>query len=95
VADEGCILCRIDTGKPAVKKIYEDDLVYAMDMPEESEYHRAPVHFMVIPHKHVPSALQMTPDDAELGGGRAGVGELQTATELDPRSQKRRGQSTR
>jgi histidine triad (HIT) family protein len=68
VADEGCILCRIDTGKPAVKKIYEDDLVYAMDMPEDSEFHRAPVHFMVIPHKHVPSALQMTLDDAKLGG---------------------------
>jgi histidine triad (HIT) family protein len=68
VAEDGCILCAIDCGKPAVKKLYDDDLVYAIDMPEDSEFHRAPVHFMVVPHKHVPSALQMTTDEAELGG---------------------------
>lgn len=64
---EDCLFCRI--GKSAkAQKIYEDDLVYAVDMPEDSQWHRAPVHFMVIPHKHVPSALEMTDDDASVAG---------------------------
>lgn len=66
--DERCILCAIDQGKVDVKKIYDDDLVFAMDMPEDSEFHLAPVHFMVIPHKHVKSALHFTSDDAEAAG---------------------------
>jgi histidine triad (HIT) family protein len=66
--DDDCILCGIDRGKPAVKKIFEDDLVYAMDMPVDSEWHRAPVHFMVIPHKHVKSALEFSDDDALTAG---------------------------
>lgn len=68
MAEDGCILCAIDAGKPAVAKVFEDDLVYVIDVPKDVPYHRAPVHFMVIPHKHVPSALQMTADDAELAG---------------------------
>jgi diadenosine tetraphosphate (Ap4A) HIT family hydrolase len=67
VADD-CLFCAIDAGKPAVAKVFEDDLVYVIDVPEDVPYHRAPVHFMVIPHKHVPSALHLTPDDTELGG---------------------------
>jgi len=66
--DDDCILCGIDQGKPAVKKIYDDDLVYAMDMPEDSQWYLGPVHFMVIPHKHVKSALHFTPEDAETAG---------------------------
>ena len=41
--NEPCILCGIRDGKPAVRKLYEDDLVYAIDMPEDSPYYRAPV----------------------------------------------------
>ena len=66
---ERCILCAIDQGKiAAVKKIYDDDLVFAMDMPEDSEFFLGPVHFMVVPHKHVKSALHMTADDDETAG---------------------------
>jgi diadenosine tetraphosphate (Ap4A) HIT family hydrolase len=46
---ERCILCGIREGRPAVAKLYEDDLVFAMDMPSDSAYHLGPVHFMVIP----------------------------------------------
>ena len=64
--DERCILCAIDEGKiAAIPKIFDDDLVFAMDVPKESEFLRAPVHFMVVPHKHVKSALEFTAADAE------------------------------
>lgn len=66
--EERCILCGIDEGKVATKKIYDDDLVFAIDMPEDSQWHLAPVHFMVVPHKHVPSALQMTAEDTQTAG---------------------------
>lgn len=70
MSDDGerCILCAIDSGKTKITKIYNDDLVFAMDVPEDSEFHRAPVHFMVIPHKHVKSALHFTAEDSETAG---------------------------
>lgn len=67
MADD-CILCSIDNGKTPAKKIYDDDLVYVIDMPEDSQWHRAPVHFMVIPHQHIKSAAEMTDDDAPAAG---------------------------
>jgi histidine triad (HIT) family protein len=66
--DEECLFCAIDAGHPPLPKLYDDDLVYAIDVPESTSYHRAPVHFMVIPHKHVKNALHMTADDAALAG---------------------------
>lgn len=63
-----CLFCGIRDGNPAVPKLHADDLVYAIDIPADSPYHRAPVHFMVIPNKHVPSALQMTDADSALAG---------------------------
>lgn len=63
-----CLLCGISAGKPRLEKLYEDDLVYAIDMPVDSKWHLAPVHFMVIPHRHVKSALEMTDDDAAVAG---------------------------
>jgi len=68
VADASCILCDIRDGKVPAKKLYEDDLVYAINMPRDSEWHRAPVHFMVIPNRHVRSALDMTEEDAPIAG---------------------------
>ena len=67
VADD-CLFCGIRDGNPAAPKLHEDDLVYAIDVPEASPYHRAPVHFMVIPNRHVESALYLTDDDAALSG---------------------------
>lgn len=66
--DAKCLFCGIDEGKIAVKKIYDDDLVYAMDFPPENDHFLPPVHFMVIPHKHVQSALHMTDADADVAG---------------------------
>lgn len=65
---ERCILCGIRDGRPAVVKLYEDDLVFAMDMPSDSPYYLGPVHFMVIPNEHVESALFLTDDHAAVAG---------------------------
>ncbi|MGV3024366.1 histidine triad nucleotide-binding protein [Clostridium thermobutyricum] len=47
-----CIFCKIINGEIPSKKIYEDDMVYAFyDINPE-----APVHFLVIPKKHIKSA---------------------------------------
>lgn len=67
MAEEGCLFCGIRDGDGR-SKVYEDDLVYAVDMPPGSQWHRAPVHFMVIPNKHIQSALYMTDEDAAIAG---------------------------
>jgi histidine triad (HIT) family protein len=66
--NDPCIFCGIRDGTPSVPKLHEDDLVYAIDVPEDSGYHRAPVHFMVIPKAHVPSALHLTDEEAAVAG---------------------------
>ena len=66
--DEDCLLCSIRDGKTSARKLHEDDLVYAIDVPKGSQWHRAPVHFMVIPNQHIQSALYLTDADAQVTG---------------------------
>ncbi len=63
-----CILCRIRDGSVPVKLLYRDEFVYATDVPSHSEHHLGPVHFIVVPNKHVASALELTDDDAATAG---------------------------
>jgi histidine triad (HIT) family protein len=63
-----CVLCGIRDGRPSISKLYEDDLVYAMEMPRDSPYYLGPVHFMVVPNRHVESALHLTDEDAAVAG---------------------------
>ena len=63
---DDCLFCRISRGAGRDRLIYEDDLVFAFDIPEDSPHKRGPVHFMVIPRRHIPDALHLTADDAEL-----------------------------
>ena len=59
-----CIFCKIVKGEIPCKKIYEDDemLAFADINP------MAPVHFLVIPKKHIPSLLDLEEQDAGLAG---------------------------
>jgi len=59
-----CIFCKIIKGEIPCKKIYEDDemLGFADINPA------APVHFLVIPKKHIPSLLDLEEQDAGLAG---------------------------
>jgi histidine triad (HIT) family protein len=65
---ESCILCRTRDGDVAVARLYEDDLVFAIDVPPEMPFYLGPVHFLVIPNEHIPSALYLTDDHAVLAG---------------------------
>ncbi len=59
-----CIFCKIITGEIPGRKIYEDDDVLAFhDIAPV-----APVHFMLIPKRHIASLADCTADDAALLG---------------------------
>lgn len=59
-----CIFCRIVSGEIPAKKIYEDDDVLAF----HDAHPAAPVHFLVIPKRHIPSMADLRPEDAEVMG---------------------------
>ena len=65
---ESCVLCKTRDGRVPVPKLYEDDLVFAIDVPPDMPFYLGPVHFLVIPNQHVESALYLTDDDAALAG---------------------------
>ena len=61
---EECIFCKILSGAVPSKKIYEDAELYAFYdiMPQ------APVHFLVIPKKHIANIMEAEAEDAALFG---------------------------
>lgn len=59
-----CLFCKIVEGKIPAKKIYEDDQVLAF---HDINPH-APVHFLVIPKRHIATLAELTEDDRALVG---------------------------
>ena len=53
-----CVLCQIVGRTLRAKILYEDDLVLAMDLPKDHPVRQAPIHFLVVPKEHVPSARE-------------------------------------
>jgi histidine triad (HIT) family protein len=51
---EDCIFCRIVRGEIPSRKIYEDDEVLAF----HDAHPQAPVHFMIIPKRHIGSLAE-------------------------------------
>jgi histidine triad (HIT) family protein len=63
-ADPNCIFCKIIAGQIPSRKVYEDDDVFAF----HDIHPWAPVHFLIIPKRHIPSMAQVgTADQALLG----------------------------
>lgn len=59
-----CLFCKIAAGDIPSNKLFEDDQLLAFyDIDPQ-----APVHFLVIPKKHIDSAAVLTEDDAVLLG---------------------------
>jgi histidine triad (HIT) family protein len=54
-----CLFCQVASGAVAGSPLFEDDLVLAFDVPDSHPEKRAPVHFLVIPREHVPSAREI------------------------------------
>jgi histidine triad (HIT) family protein len=63
-ADIACIFCKIIAGKIPSRKVYEDEEIYAF----HDIHPWAPVHFLMIPKRHIPSMAQLTNADAALLG---------------------------
>ena len=70
-----CIFCKIIAGEIPSKKVYEDDsiLVFRDINPQ------APVHVLMVPKEHIPSANEIAPETAAVAGHIfAKVGEIAT-----------------
>jgi histidine triad (HIT) family protein len=62
--DSNCIFCKIIEGKIPSKKLFEDDEFLAFH--DINPW--APIHFLVIPKKHIVSMAHLTADDAAMMG---------------------------
>lgn len=57
-----CVFCEIVKGNIPCEKIYEDEYVLAFkDLKPQ-----APVHFLVIPKKHIENALEIKEEDRDI-----------------------------
>src|SRR5256885_16944621 len=62
--DSNCIFCKIVRGEIPSRKLYEDADVFAFHDIQPV----APVHFMLVPKKHVPTLYDTTDEDAPALG---------------------------
>jgi histidine triad (HIT) family protein len=62
--DPNCIFCKIVRGEIPGRKVYEDADVLAFHDIQPL----APVHFMLVPKKHIASLYQATMDDVPMLG---------------------------
>ena len=57
-----CLFCRIIAGEVPSSVVYEDETVYAFNDIDP----QAPVHFLVIPKKHITSCGEITPENSAV-----------------------------
>jgi histidine triad (HIT) family protein len=57
-----CLFCRMAAGEVDVPKVYDDDFVFALNDINP----RAPVHLLVIPKKHLPTAADISDEHGTL-----------------------------
>lgn len=59
-----CVFCKIASGEIPTDKIYEDEELIAFYDQDP----QAPIHFLVIPKKHIKSNAELTDEDSNLIG---------------------------
>ena len=62
--DPHCIFCKITAGQIPSNKVYEDEELFAFHDIRPA----APVHFLIVPKKHIVSLAHACPDDEALLG---------------------------
>jgi histidine triad (HIT) family protein len=62
--DENCLFCKIIAGKIPSRKVYEDDDIFAF----HDIHPWAPVHFLIVPKKHIASLAQVDETNVDLLG---------------------------
>ena len=76
-----CLFCDMAQGKMQVDKLYEDDLVFSI----RDIHPRAPVHVMVIPKQHIPTATELSDEHGPLGRLFAAAAQVARREGLDER----------
>ena len=61
---EDCLFCKMASGAIPVKKVYEDEHLFAIEDINPA----APMHILIIPKKHLVNTLTLTPEDDQLVG---------------------------
>ena len=61
---DDCIFCKIARGEIPSKKVYEDGEIFAF----HDIHPQAPVHFMMIPKRHIATLADATMEDAGVLG---------------------------
>jgi histidine triad (HIT) family protein len=61
---EDCIFCKIARKEISAEIVYEDDSVLAF----KDIHPAAPVHFLIIPKRHIPTVLDIREEDKGLAG---------------------------
>ena len=61
---ENCLFCKIINGEIPSEKVYEDKEILAF----KDIHPKAPVHILVIPKKHISSAMKIEEQDEALIG---------------------------
>lgn len=59
---QDCLFCKMAAGEIPVNKVYEDDTVLAFHDIDP----QAPVHFLVIPKRHIASPAQITGENSAV-----------------------------
>lgn len=62
--DPNCLFCKIVAKQIPSRTVFEDDEFYAF----HDIHPWAPVHFLIIPKRHIPSMAQVGPEDGALMG---------------------------
>jgi len=62
--DPSCIFCKIISGQIPSRKVHEDDDLYAFH--DINPW--APVHFLIVPKRHIASMAHITPADESVMG---------------------------
>lgn len=63
-SDPDCLFCKIVAGKIPSKLVYQDEEIFVF----HDIHPWAPVHFLMIPKRHIPSMAQVTAEHAGLLG---------------------------
>lgn len=64
MSEQDCIFCKVVRGEIPSRKVYEDEEILAFDDIRPA----APVHFMIIPKKHIPSLGDAQEEDRDVLG---------------------------
>ncbi|MCX7834806.1 MAG: histidine triad nucleotide-binding protein [bacterium] len=59
-----CIFCKIVKGEIPSKTIYEDSYVHVFQDIDP----KAPIHWLIVPNKHIASIAELNEDDSEIIG---------------------------